>query len=158
MTSKELTQNVPREGQKPRISKRLRQAIELLASGECRTQKAAAERAGISQEHLSKMLQRPSIRGVLIERAAKSIDAATPRAAARLVELLDASSEHVSLDASARLLGMQGFRTAETPRSPLNINIGVMPGYVVLGPGHDRNQGPVVEAEVVANPSQDGDE
>lgn len=114
---------------KQRISKRIAQAIELLVSGECQYQKDAAERVNITPEHLCKALKKPTVR-VFYERAAReSIAAGVMRASARLINLIDASSEHVSFDASKHVLGIAGIKPAQDAQ--VSVNIDVKAGYII---------------------------
>jgi hypothetical protein len=113
-----------------RIPRKVVHAIRLLVSGECKNIKAAAERAGLSREWLSKMLQRSQIQMFVQNETRKTIAAGTMRASARLLELVDASSEHVSLDAAKHVLAVEGIRP---PESGHNVNIinNIAPGYVI---------------------------
>ena len=51
------------------------------------------------------------------------------RASARLVDLVDAGSEHVSLDATKHLLGVAGIAPAQSPQ--VSVNIELKAGYVI---------------------------
>src|ERR1700682_5005622 len=53
----------------------------------------------------------------------------TLRASARLLELIDAASEHVSLDASKHMLALNGYQPPAGPTALVNINI--QAGYVI---------------------------
>lgn len=76
------------------------------------------------------MLARPSIQAFIAEKTRRNISTAgLARAGRRVIELLDASSEHVSLDASKHVLAVAGIAPPET-RQPL-VNINVTPGYVI---------------------------
>jgi hypothetical protein len=85
---------------------------------------------------------------VFIERCAReTIAAGTMRASARLVELLDASSEHVSLDASKHMLAIAGIKP--TADAQVSVNIDIKAGYVIdltdepkRGPEHMRTINP----------------
>lgn len=121
--------NTTKEEKKPRISKRLAQAIGLLVSGECKTQKAAAERANLRADYLSEALAKPHVR-VFYERAAReSIASGVMRAAARINSLVDASSEHVSFDAAKHVLGIAGIKPAADAQ--VSVNIDIKAGYVL---------------------------
>lgn len=52
------------------------------------------------------------------------------RASRRLEELLDASSEHVSLDASKHVLAIGGIKPIEQGTN-INITNNIAPGYVI---------------------------
>src|SRR3989304_4138476 len=77
----------------PRISSRIRTACDLLSSGACRTIKAAAARANLSREHLSRSLRKNHVRAYIEEKTRSELAIATLRAVARLNELGDAKSE-----------------------------------------------------------------
>jgi hypothetical protein len=123
-----------------RIPARVARAIELLLTGEVTTQKAAAERVGLNAQHLSKMLQRDYIRVFCERRARQTISAGLMRASSRLNELVDAGSEHVSLDATKHLLGIAGI--APAPTASVNVNIELKAGYVIdlseRNPGNEQ--------------------
>lgn len=112
-----------------RLSPRLKQACDLLASGECRTIKAAAERVGLSREHLGRMLDRPHVQAFLTRDARKTIAMGIARASRRMVELVDASSEHVSLDAAKHVLAIEGIKPASDRQ--VAVNVGLSVGYVI---------------------------
>jgi hypothetical protein len=112
-----------------RVTRRIAQAVDLMLTGECTTQKAAAERVGITPEHLSRAFQKDHVRVFIERRARQTIAAGQMRASRRLVELIDAGSEHVSLDATKHMLGIGGIAPAPTPS--LNVNIELKAGYVI---------------------------
>lgn len=118
-----------------RISKRLRQVIDLLVTGECTTIKAAAARADLHPDHVSRELKKHQVRVFIERRARETIAAGTMRASARLVELLDSSSEHVSFEASKHMLGIAGIRPAA--EAQVSVNIELKAGYVI-----DLSEGP----------------
>jgi hypothetical protein len=64
------------------------------------------------------------------QRARQTIAAGTMRASARLLSLIDASSEHVSLDATKHVLAIGNIRPPESG-SQVNVNVGVSVGYVI---------------------------
>jgi DNA-binding Lrp family transcriptional regulator len=112
-----------------RISKRMRQVVELLVSGACQTQKAAAERLGLHPDYVCRELKKPQVQ-VFIERSARqNIAQGTMRASARLLQLVDASSEHVSLDASKYTLAIAGIKP--TADAQVSVNIDIKAGYVI---------------------------
>ncbi len=113
----------------PRVSRRIAEVVRLLVTGECKSQKAAAERAGMNASHVSEQLKKPHVR-VFIERYAReTIANGTMRASARLVELLDAGSEHVSLDASKHMLAIAGIKPSADAQ--VSVNIDIKAGYVI---------------------------
>ena len=113
----------------PRISGRLAEVIQLLVTGACKTQKAACERVGMNPSHVSEALKKPHVRVFVDRRVRETIANGTMRASARLLELVDAGSEHVSLDASKHLLAIEGIKPSAEPATQVNISIRA--GYVI---------------------------
>jgi len=150
----------PETARRVRIPPKVRQAVNLLASGECKTQKAAAARVGLSPEHLSRSLAMPHVRMFIAQEARKTIATGAARASIRMLELVDAGSEHVSLDAAKHVLAIEGIK----PRADaqVSVNIDIKAGYVIdlSEPGasgavmaHDRatDAKPLIEHETVRN-------
>jgi len=126
-----------------RISAKLRQAIDLLLSGECATKKAAAARANLSPEHLSRSLREPHVQVFIESRVRETIAGAQMKAARVLEELLESGrSEHVKADVARHVLGLGGHVVKNV--SPL-VNVGVSIGYVIdLSPPASR-PGPLID-------------
>lgn len=135
-------QSSHKQGKTPRIPKHIIRACELLASGECKTITAAAERVGITREWLGKMLGRSHIRAFMTRRARENIEAGVWRASARLVELIDADSEHVAAKVSERILTSEGILKSDA--SQVSVAVGVSVGYVIDLSGA-RPVGPIVD-------------
>jgi hypothetical protein len=125
----ELTNIDAKPVRERRVSKRIAEVIRLLLTGECKTQKAAAERVGMNVTYLSEALQKPHVRVFIERRTRETIANGTLRASARLVELIDAGSEHVSADVSKHMLAIAGIKPTAEPTALLNINIKA--GYVI---------------------------
>jgi pantoate kinase len=110
------------------ISKRMQKALSLIATRGM-TQRDAAKQAGMSECYLSTALKKPQVQ-VFIERAARqTISLGLLRASNRTVELIDASSEHVSLDASKHVLAIAGIKP--TADAQVSVNIDIKAGYVI---------------------------
>jgi hypothetical protein len=123
-----------------RISKRLRQAIVLLESGECKTQKAAAERAGLNDQYLSRALGQVEIQAFIARQRARNIARGTLRASARIADLVDAQSEHVAMHASRLLLETSGDLRSSAPGGVnVQINNNVQAGYVIDLTDHTKS-------------------
>jgi len=112
----------------PRISKRMQQALIHLATKGV-NQREAAKLAGISEYHLSRELKKPQIQVFIARRARQNIQLGVLRASARINELVDGDSEHVSLDASKHILAIEGIK----PRADaqVSVNIDIKAGYVI---------------------------
>ena len=111
-----------------RPSRRIAKAIGLMLSGECRTQRAAAERAGVNASHLCEMLGRPEIRAFVANETRRAIERAQMPAAGVLAALLDAESERVRAEVATRVLAINGIR-AEADRPAVSVDVRV--GYVI---------------------------
>jgi hypothetical protein len=127
--TKELTVTDAKPVRERRISKRLAEVVRLLLTGECKTQKAAAERVGMSAVYLTEAFKKPHVQVFIERRTRETIANGTLRASARLVELIDASSEHVSADVSKHMLAIAGIKPTAEPAALVNINIRA--GYVI---------------------------
>jgi hypothetical protein len=131
-----IAKKLPPDGQlaseelkKQRIPKRIVRACELLASGECKTITAAAERVGVTREWLSRLLQRSHVQVFIARKSRENIQRGVLRASNRIIELLDASSEHVSLDASKHILAIEGIKPSQDAQ--VSVNIDIKAGYVI---------------------------
>jgi hypothetical protein len=120
---------VPQPAKRERIPPKIAEAVRLLLDGTCKTQKAAAERVGMNATYLCEALTKPKIQAFIARETRKTITQGTMRASARLLELVDASSEHVSLDASKHVLAIEGIRPPEQGAANVNVNVSV--GYVI---------------------------
>jgi hypothetical protein len=139
-----------RNGKPKRPSKRLRRVIALMLTGKCRTVTAAAKHAGLSDERCYRALREPHVTNFMRAQVAGHLAAGTLRASARLIELVDAKSEHVSGDCARHVLAIDGFKPPEAGTS-VNIINNVAPGYVInLAP---FPAAPVLEAK--AEPRDD---
>jgi hypothetical protein len=83
-----------------RISKKVRAAIDLMVSGECKKICDAAEKVGLARESLSRALSTPHVAEHLRTKVLRHLGIATARAGATKVELLDSVSE-IARDAEA---------------------------------------------------------
>jgi hypothetical protein len=129
-TTQPSTAPAPQATKRVRIPKNIVRACELLASGECKTVTAAAERVGVSREWLSRLLQRSHIRAFLHRKSQQTIATASLRASNRLVELIDAKSEHVAAQVSERILTSEGILKSDQG-SNIAVNVDIRAGYVI---------------------------
>jgi hypothetical protein len=114
---------------KLRISAKIRRAIALLAQGECKTIKEAAERSGLPRESLSRALGRPHVVEYMRQRAVRTIQMAAGRAAEVKAELLDCGDSMARDRSSTFVLAVAGIAPATTPG--LAVNIEIKAGYVI---------------------------
>lgn len=112
-----------------RISKRIKRACDALVSGDAKTVTEAAERVGLSREHLSRYLSKPHIAEYLRQKACRSLAIDAARAAAVKGQLLNAGSEHVQNEVSTYLLALAGIKPSTSPQVAVNIEIRA--GYVI---------------------------
>lgn len=119
----------PAEQRRRRVPPKVRDAIGLIVSGRVRTITAAAKKVGLSRERLSRALGEPHIAEYLRQRAARAVAIGAGRAAARIVNLIDAKSEHVSADVSRHVLAIAGIKPVAEPS--VNLNVELRAGYVI---------------------------
>lgn len=117
------------EPRKRPIPKRVREAISAITEGRAKTITAAARKVGLSREYLSRTFGEPHVAAYLRDKAARAVAMGAGRASARLNQLLDSKSEHVSLDAVKHTLGIAGIKPAADAN--VNLNIEVRAGYVI---------------------------
>ena len=110
------------------ISKRMQQVLTNLATKGV-SQREAAKLAGMSEYHLSRELKKPQVQVFIARKARENIQIGMLRASKRVIELVDAESEHVSLDASKHVLAIEGIK----PRADaqVSVNIDIKAGYVI---------------------------
>lgn len=114
-----------------RISPKVEQAIALLETGECTTQKAAAARVGIGEQHLCRQLKREQVQVFIARRRAENIAMGSLRASRRIVQLVDAESEHVAAKVSERLLEQSGDLRSASNGVNVNVSNTISVGYIV---------------------------
>jgi hypothetical protein len=132
-----------------RVSPRIAEAIRLLLTGECKTHKAAAERVRMNYTHLCEALRKPHVRVFIERRIRETIANGTMRASAKLVELIDAESEHVAADVSKHMLAIAGIKPAADSTTLVNINFRA--GYVI-----DLSDDPPKVIDVTPTPPREG--
>lgn len=93
------------------------------------TQREAAKQGGMTEAYLSTALRKPQIQVFIARVARQNIQLGMLRASKRVIELVDAESEHVSLDASKHVLAIEGIK----PRADaqVSVNIDIKAGYVI---------------------------
>jgi hypothetical protein len=103
-----------------------------MLNGSCKNQKAVCERLGISESYLSRSLKKDNVQAFMSRATAKAISTGKLAATATSLRLVEnAKSEHVQLQASEFILGLNGLHA--NPSAPgVNINIGDTPsGYII---------------------------
>lgn len=136
----------------PRISRRMRRAVDAFITGEAKTQKAAAELAGLNRSHFNREYQKPHIQAFVQRRSAELFSALLPKAVRALSEVLEGGNAQAQLNAALAVLRQHGIVASDgTP--PVSVHIEA-PGYVIDlsgGPGSaprliDGDLGTVVDA------------
>jgi hypothetical protein len=98
-----------------RISKKVRTAIDAMVAGDVKTITDAANKAGLSREHLSRELSHPHVTEHLRQKVVRSLALASARAGATKIELLDSKNELVRDRASSFVLGLVGIQPDTAP-------------------------------------------
>jgi len=106
-----------------RISKRVRAAIDLMVSGECKKIVDAAEKVGLARESLSRALSTPHVAEHLRQKVLRHLAIAAARAGSTKVELLDSANEMARDRASSFVLGLAGIQPASNATVSLNVDI-----------------------------------
>jgi hypothetical protein len=112
-----------------RVTKKVRAAIDLMVSGDCKKICDAAEKVGLARESLSRALAKPHVSALMLQKVQRSLAMAAARAGAVKEELLDSDNEIVRDRASSFVLGLAGIAPAATPSISLNLDIRA--GYIV---------------------------
>lgn len=94
---------------KHRLTPRLIEALDLLATGEAKTQKEAAQAVGMAPEHLSRQLAKDHVQDYLARAAKRKISSAILRAAHVKTDLLSSESDKVRNDVASDILAIGGI-------------------------------------------------
>jgi hypothetical protein len=145
----ELTTTDAKPVRERRVSPRVRHAIDLLLTGQCRLKKDAAAKAKLTPERLSRALKESHVIEYLTAQTRVLLAQSQAPAAATMLRLLDqAKSEHVQKDVAIHLLGISGHKLAADPITSVNINI--QAGYVI-----DLTDAPVRTIDVTPGSQRD---
>jgi hypothetical protein len=112
-----------------RISAKVRSGIDAMVTGDCKTIKDAAEKAGLSREHFTRELSKPHIAEHLRQKVLRSLAIAAARAGAVKGELLDSDNDMVRDRASTFVLGLADIAPASAPA--LSVNLEMRAGYIL---------------------------
>jgi hypothetical protein len=112
-----------------RITAKVRRAVELMASGKCKTIVEAAEQVGLARESLGRALAKPHVIEHMRNRAIRTIAQAAGRAAEVKAELLDSPDSMARDRSSTFILGTAGIGPATAPN--LSINVEMKAGWVI---------------------------
>jgi hypothetical protein len=112
-----------------RITNKVRRAIDLMVSGECKTLTQAAAKVGLARESIGRALNKPHVAEHLRQRVLKHLGIAAARAGHTKVKLLDSDSEIVRDRASSFVLGLAGIQPDAAPS--LSLNVEIKAGYVI---------------------------
>lgn len=131
MTEQALaTVDVPAERLvKRRIPRRIGEVVNLIVSGECKTIQAAAQRVGMHPNYVYGALKKPEIQVFIERKSRETIANGLMRASARLNELVDAESEHVSFDAAKHVAALAGIKVSSDAQ--VSVNVEIKAGYVI---------------------------
>jgi hypothetical protein len=116
---------------KVRISPLVREACELLGSGQCKTITEAAKVLNCSREHLSISLSKPHVITYRKQRAEAKISGALERSVEVKLALLDAASEKVRSEVASEIMGIGGISAPKGGGITINNNIDNRAGYVI---------------------------
>ena len=144
------TENEPKRG----LSRKVIKAIDYIARGQVSSQKAAAEKAGLSEAHLCRVLKTSRAQLYLADKTRETLSTGKLRAASKLVELLDGESSHVAKDAAIHLLRLAGFVPPEG-QSQVNIHGGTcFVGHVINWKSDTEDDGPGETIDITPEPDE----
>jgi hypothetical protein len=149
------TDNAPARPQKERISRRLRHALDLLASGDMRNIKDAADKAGLCREHLSRSMRKSHIQAFIAQRTREILTRAQLRASRRLEELIDSDSANVSLHATVQTLRMNGHMPQEGTNVLINNSNSVGYQLILRGEPGELSEGISAKPNEITTTYQD---
>jgi hypothetical protein len=137
----------PKPAKTRKVSRRVRHAVDLIISGEARTQKDAAAKAGLTRERFCRALKESHVIEYLDGQTRVLLAQSRAPAAATLMKLLEqARSEHVRKDVAVTLLGYGGIHATAAGGPVVNIGIGGGGvGYTIRLGGKDAE---VYEGEI----------
>lgn len=112
-----------------KITKKVASAIDAMVSGQCKDITAAAEKAGLARETLSRALNKPHVAEHMRQKVVKALAIGAARAGATKLELLDSANEMVRDRASSFVLGLADIAPASTPS--VSVSVEIRAGYVI---------------------------
>lgn len=159
MSSTEPNISVPKARRSPpeapRISRRMRHAIELYVTGQAKTQAAAAEQAGLSRERFCRALKERHIQAFIVQRSTEMFAALLPKAVRALDLVLDGDNKAAQLSGALAVLRQHGLISPDSPQVSLTMQI---PGYVIdLSGGSDGSRARVIEGTAIEPPADGSD-
>lgn len=122
--------DAPKHAKPKRVPKRIVQLVDLIATGECKSTKAACDQLKLDPSYASRELRKVHVATYLETRTRVLLAQSQVPAAATLIRLLDqAASEHVQKDVAIHLLAIAGHK----PRADaqVSVNIDVKAGFVI---------------------------
>lgn len=132
----------------PRITKRMRHALELYITGEAKTQAAAADKAGLSRERFCRALKQGHIQAFITQRSAEMFSALLPKAVRALDMVLDGGNEGARLNGALAVLRQHGIVSQDGPSVAVTVNA---PGYVIdLSGGRQIAEQPIIDANALS--------
>jgi hypothetical protein len=134
-----------------RITDKVRRAVHLLVSGECKKITEAAEKVGLARESLGRALDKPHVAEFLRQKVLRHLATQAARAGAVKGELLDSDNEMVRDRASTFVLGLADIAPASAPA--LSVNLEIRAGYVIDLSDHPRPMQTVSPSRAGAIPS-----
>jgi hypothetical protein len=112
-----------------RITEKVRRAIGLLVSGQCKQITEAAAQVGLARESLGRALDKPHVAEFLRQKVLRHLATQAARAGAVKGALLDSDNEMVRDRASTFILGLADIAPASAPA--LSVNLEIKAGYVI---------------------------
>lgn len=125
---------------KPRISRKMRQALDLYITGDAKTQQEAAEKAGISPEHLCRTLKKDHARAYVVRRSGELFADLLPKAIRTIGLTMDGGNAQAALNAALAVAKQMGVIASDGgPSVAISLQ---SPGYIIALNGSRSDGGP----------------
>ncbi|MCB4771045.1 hypothetical protein LGR54_20760 [Ancylobacter sp. Lp-2] len=142
---------------KPRISRKMHQALEAYITGTAKTQVEAAAKAGISSEHFCRALKTDHIQAFVVRRTGELLGGLLPKAYRALDMVLEGENKAAALQGALVLFKQYGLITPDSPEVSVTVN---QPGYVIDLSGSDGRTARIIDGTAIELPADgaDGDD
>ncbi|MFK8251786.1 hypothetical protein [Ancylobacter terrae] len=150
MSGTDLDESGLNPGEGRGIPKRVRHAVELKVTGAVTTWKAAAAKAGLTPEWLSKSLRKPQVAAFYTRRSREVLTDAGPEAVQTVMAIMrDGKTDKIKLEAAEVILRLNAmFPKSDTPV----VNLAVTPGYVIDLSGGDGSHARIAASTGATEP------
>lgn len=142
----------PNQAKKPRMSRKMAHALDLFISGVAKSQQDAADKAGITREHLCREMKTDHARAYIVRRTSEMFASLAPKALRALDMAMEGDNKAAAVTASLAVLKQLGIVNPDAPSVSISLQ---QPGYVIDLSGGDGSRARVIDGEL-AQPADGG--